>query len=145
MKVTDIKTFTVDCFRTNWVFVKVYTDDGITGVGEATLEYKEKALEGAVEHIKEYLVGKDPMQIEHHVQALYRGGFYRGGPMMLSALSGIEQAMWDIKGKFYNCPVYEMLGGKCRDKIRMYTHIKRAGAAGEFSIEEMLLSILWIV
>ena len=64
MKVTDIKTFVVDCFRTNWVFVKVYTDEGITGVGEATLEYKEKALLGAVEHIREYLVGKNPLQIE---------------------------------------------------------------------------------
>ena len=66
MRVTDVKTFVVDCFRTNWVFVKVYTDEGITGVGEGTLEYKEKALVGAIEHIKGYLVGKDPRQIEKH-------------------------------------------------------------------------------
>ena len=78
------------------------------------------------------------MMIEHHVQALYRGGFYRGGPLMMSAISGIEQAMWDIKGKYYNCPVYEMLGGKCRDKIRMYAHLKRTAVVGDFSIDEML-------
>ena len=72
MKVTDIKTFVVDCFRTNWVFVKVYADEGITGVGEGTLEYKEKALVGAIEHIKSYLVGKDPRQIEKHYHYIYR-------------------------------------------------------------------------
>ena len=71
MKVTDIKTFVVDCYRTNWVFIKVYTDEGINGVGEATLEYKEKALLGAVEHIKEYLVGDDPRDIERHWHSIY--------------------------------------------------------------------------
>ena len=75
MKITDIKTFAVDCFRTNWVFVKVYTDEGITGVGEATLEYKEKALIGAVEHIKEALVGKSPLTIEKHFHDIYRDFF----------------------------------------------------------------------
>ena len=75
MKVTDIKTFTVDCFRTNWVFVKVYTDEGVSGVGEATLEYKEKALLGAIEHIKEYLVGKDPTDIELHWHTIYRDAY----------------------------------------------------------------------
>ena len=87
MKVTDIKTFTVDCFRTNWVFVKVYTDEGIDGVGEATLEYKEKALVGAVEHIKSYLVGKDPRQIEKHFHDIYRDAYWRGGAVLMSALS----------------------------------------------------------
>ena len=79
MKVTDVKTFAVDCFRTNWVFVKVYTDEGIDGVGEATLEYKEKALIGAVEHIKEYLVGKDPRDVEKHFHDIYRDAYWRGG------------------------------------------------------------------
>ena len=74
MKVTDIKVFAVDCFRTNWVFVKVYTDEGIDGVGEATLEYKEKALFGAVEHIREYLVGQDPFPIERHRLACHLSG-----------------------------------------------------------------------
>ena len=86
MKVTDIKTFAVDCFRTNWVFVKVETDEGISGVGEATLEYKEKALFGAIEHIKEYLVGKDPTQIEKHYHDIYRDAYWRGGAVLMSAL-----------------------------------------------------------
>ena len=102
MKVTDIKIFTVDCFRTNWVFVKVYTDEGITGVGEATLEYKEKALWGAVEHIKEYLVGKNPLDIEKHWHAIYRDAYWRGGPVLMSALSAVEMALWDILGKYLN-------------------------------------------
>ena len=87
MKVTDVKCFVVDCFRTNWVFVKVYTDEGITGVGEATLEYKEKALLGAVEHIKEYLVGKNPLNIEKHFHDIYRDAYWRGGAVLMSALS----------------------------------------------------------
>ena len=90
MKVTDVKCFTVDCFRTNWVFVKVYTDEGVTGVGEATLEYKEKALLGAVEHIKEYLVGKDPRNIEKHFHDIYRDAYWRGGAVLMSALSAVE-------------------------------------------------------
>jgi galactonate dehydratase len=116
----------------------MHTDTDIYGLGEPVLEGHCNSVEAVIREYEEYLIGKDPMQIEHHVQALYRGGFYRGGPLMLSAISGIEQAMWDIKGKYYNCPVYELLGGKCRDKIRMYTHIKRAGVAGEFAIDEML-------
>ena len=99
MKIIDIKPFVVDCFRTNWVFVKVYTDEGVEGVGEATLEYKEKALVGAIEHAKEALVGKDPMRIEEHVHNLYRDAYWRGGAVLMSAISGIEMALWDIKGK----------------------------------------------
>ena len=106
MKVTDIKTFVVDCFRTNWVFVKVYTDDGIDGVGEATLEYKEKALIGAVEHIREYLVGKDPRDIERHFHDIYRDAYWRGGAVLMSALSAVEMALWDILGKSLGVPVY---------------------------------------
>lgn len=79
MKITDIKTFATDCFRKNWVFVKVYTDEGIDGVGEATLEYKEKALFGAVEHIKESLVGQNPLEIEKHWHNIYRDAYRRGG------------------------------------------------------------------
>ena len=83
-------------------------------------------------------MGKDPLQIQHHWQVLYKNSYYRGGPVLLSALSGIEQALWDIKGKYYNMPVYEMLGGRCRNKIRMYTHIKPTGTKAGFSIEEMI-------
>ena len=100
MKVTDVKTFTVDCFRTNWVFVKIYTDEGITGVGEATLEYKEKALVGAVEHIKEYLVGKNPLDIEKHFHDIYRDAYWRGGAVLMSALSAVEMAYVTAQNDF---------------------------------------------
>lgn len=111
MKVTDIKTFAVDCFRTNWVFIKVYTDEGIDGVGEATLEYKEKALIGTVEHIKEYLVGQNPLDIEKHWHNIYRDAYWRGGAVLMSALSAVEMALWDILGKSLNVPVYHLMGG----------------------------------
>ena len=135
MKITKLELIKV---KPRWMFLKMYTDTDIIGLGEPVLEGHCTSVEAVIKEFEEYLIGKDPMQIEHHVQALYRGGFYRGGPLMLSAISGIEQAMWDIKGKYYNCPVYEMLGGKCRDKIRMYTHIKRAGVPAEFPLETML-------
>ena len=115
MKVTDVKTFVVDCFRTNWVFVKVYTDEGITGVGEGTLEYKEKALVGAVEHIRSYLIGKDPRQIEKHYHDIYRDAYWRGGAVLMSALSAVEMALWDILGKSLGVPVYQLLGGKVNE------------------------------
>lgn len=128
MKVTDIKTFAVDCFRTNWVFVKVYTDEGIDGVGEATLEYKEKALIGAVEHIRDYLVGKDPRQIERHWHDIYRDAYWRGGAVLMSALSAVEMALWDILGKSLGVPVYQLLGGRANDKVRIYVNGWFAGA-----------------
>ena len=128
MKVTDVKCFTVDCFRTNWVFVKVYTDSGIDGVGEATLEYKEKALLGAVEHIKEYLVGKNPLNIERHYHDIYRDAYWRGGPVLMSALSAVETALWDILGKSLGVPVYQLLGGRANDKVRIYVNGWFAGA-----------------
>ncbi len=128
MKVTDVKAFVVDCFRTNWVFVKVYTDEGIDGVGEATLEYKEKALLGAVEHIKEYLVGKDPRDIEKHWHSIYRDAYWRGGAVLMSGLSAVETALWDILGKSLNVPVYRLLGGKVNEKVRIYVNGWFAGA-----------------
>ncbi|MBQ2242246.1 MAG: mandelate racemase, partial [Clostridia bacterium] len=128
MKVIDVKTFAVDCFRTNWMFVKVYTDEGIDGVGEATLEYKEKALIGAVEHIKEYLVGKDPRTIEKHFHDIYRDAYWRGGPVLMSALSAVEMALWDILGKSLGVPVYQLLGGKVNEKCRIYVNGWFAGA-----------------
>ncbi len=135
MKITKLELIKV---KPRWMFLKMYTDTDIVGLGEPVLEGHCNAVEAVIKEFEEYLIGKDPMMIEHHLQALYRGGFYRGGPLMMSAISGIEQAMWDIKGKYYNCPVYEMLGGKCRDRIRMYTHVKRAAISGDFSIEDML-------
>lgn len=128
MKVTDIKAFVTDCFRTNWVFVKVYTDEGLDGVGEATLEYKEKALLGALEHIKDYLVGKDPRDIELHWHTIYRDAYWRGGAVLMSALSAVECALWDILGKSLGVPVYSLLGGKVRDSVRIYVNGWFAGA-----------------
>lgn len=128
MKITDVKTFVVDCFRTNWVFVKVYTDEGICGVGEGTLEYKEKALCGAVEHIKNYLVGKDPRQIEKHYHDIYRDAYWRGGAVLMSALSAVECALWDILEKSLGVPVYQLLGGKVNDDCRIYVNGWFAGA-----------------
>ena len=128
MKITDIKTFLVDCFRTNWAFVKVYTNEGVTGVGEATLEYKEKSLVGAVEHIKEALIGKDPTNIEKIAHDIYRDSYWRNGPVLMSALSAVEMALWDILGKSLNVPVYKLLGGKTMDKVRIYVNGWFAGA-----------------
>jgi len=128
MKVTDVKAFTVDCFRTNWVFVKVYTDEGVSGLGEGTLEYKEKAFIGALEHIKEYLLGKNPFEIEKHWHNIYRDAYWRGGPVLMSALSAVEMALWDILGKSLNVPVYQLLGGKVHDKVRIYVNGWFAGA-----------------
>ena len=128
MKITDVKTFVVDCFRTNWVFVKVYTDDGICGVGEGTLEYKEKALCGAVEHLKNYLIGKDPRQIERLYHDIYRDAYWRGGAVLMSALSAVECALWDILGKSLGVPVYQLLGGKANDECRFYVNGWLTGA-----------------
>ena len=128
MRITDIKTFKVDCFRTNWVFVKVYTDEGIDGVGEATLEYKEKALEGAVEHLREALVGQNPLNIEKISHDAYRDAYWRGGAVLMSALSAVEMALWDILGKTLGVPVYQLLGGKVNDKVRIYVNGWFAGA-----------------
>jgi galactonate dehydratase len=135
VKITDIRTFVVDCYRTNWVFVKVYTDDGLTGVGEGTLEYKELALGGAIDHIRSELVGQNPLTIEKHRYALYRDAYWRGGPVLMSALSAVEMALWDILGKALNVPVYQLLGGKCQDRIRIYVNGWFAGArtAQEFA------------
>lgn len=128
MKIIDVKPFVVDCFRTNWVFVKIYTDEGITGVGEGTLEYKEKAFLGALEHIKEYLMGKNPLQIEEHFHKIYRDAYWRGGPVLMSALSAVEMALWDILGKSLGVPVYQLMGGKVHDKVRIYVNGWFAGA-----------------
>lgn len=128
MKIIDVKPFVVDCFRTNFVFVKVYTDSGVTGVGEGTLEYKEKAFLGALEHIKEYLLGKNPLEIEKHWHSIYRDAYWRGGPVLMSALSSVEMALWDILGKHLGVPVYQLLGGKMNNKVRIYVNGWFAGA-----------------
>ena len=106
-----------------WLFLKVSTDEVISGWGEPIVEGRAETVRAAVEEMSEYLIGNDPFRIEDHFQVLYRGGFYRGGPILTSALSGIEQALWDIKGKALNVPVYELLGGAAREKMRVYNWI----------------------
>lgn len=120
MKITHLETFIVP---PRWLFLKVETDNGITGWGEPVIEGRAKSVQAAVEELCEYLIGKDPLRIEDHWNVLYRGGFYRGGPILMSAIAGIDQALWDIKGKYLNTPVYQLLGGACRDSIRVYSWI----------------------
>ncbi len=134
IKITGIKTYHV---KPRWLFLKVFTDEGITGYGEPVIEGKSRTVETAVKEYSEVIIGQDPLKIEALWQRLYRGGFYRGGPILTSALSGIEMALWDIKGKFYGAPVHELLGGAVRDKIRMYTHLKKGGLGYADSPSEM--------
>src|SRR6476619_2225380 len=124
MKITDVRTLVVHAEMRNWVFVKVETDEpGLFGWGEASLEWKTRAVVGAVEDFKPMLIGEDPTRIEHLYQKLYRMSFFRLGVIGMSAISGIEQALWDILGKSLNVPVYKLLGGAVREKVRMYTHL----------------------
>ena len=106
-----------------WLFLKIETDEGITGWGEPVIEGKAATVKGAVDECMEYIIGKDPLNIEDHWNTLYRGGFYRGGPILMSAIAGIDQALWDIKGKYHNAPIHQLLGGKTRDSIKVYTWI----------------------
>ena len=122
-KITDIKTFLVGGSWRNWLIVKIETDEeGLHGIGEATLEGRSATVETAVHELKRYLLGKDPFEIEKHFQELYRRAFYGGGAVLTSAISGVETAMWDIKGKALGVPVYEMLGGRVRDRVKLYAN-----------------------
>jgi galactonate dehydratase len=124
MKITAVSTVVVNARMRNWVFVKVLTDEpGLMGWGEASLEWKTRAVVGAVADFAPMLVGQDPARIEHLYQMMYRQSFFRMGVIGMSAISGIEQALWDIRGKVLGVPVYELLGGLVRDKVRMYTHL----------------------
>jgi len=124
MKITNVKTLVVNAEMRNWVFVKVETDQaGLYGWGEASLEWKTRAVVGAVEDFAPMLLGEDPERIEFLYQKMYRQSFWRLGVIGLSAISGIEQALWDIRGKVLNQPVFNLLGGAVRDKVRMYTHL----------------------
>jgi L-alanine-DL-glutamate epimerase and related enzymes of enolase superfamily len=120
MQIRSIELFKVP---PRWLFVKITTNDGIEGWGEPVVEGRADTVRAAVEELSEYLIGQNSNNIEDLWQVLYRGGFYRGGPILMSAISGIEQALWDIKGKRYGLPVYELLGGAVRDKMRVYAWI----------------------
>ncbi len=120
MKITAMTLYKVP---PRWLFLKIETDSGIVGWGEPVVEGRADTVRTAVEEFKCWLIGKDPLKIEDHWQVMYRTGFYRGGPEVMSAISGIDQALWDIKGKYFNAPVYELLGGACRDKLKVYRWI----------------------
>jgi len=120
MKITRLTTFIVP---PRWCFLKIETDEGITGWGEPVLEGRAHTVATAVDELGDYLIGKDPALIEDHWTVLYRAGFYRGGGVHMSALAGIDQALWDIKGKSLGVPVHALLGGQLRDRIRVYSWI----------------------
>lgn len=120
MKITGYELFQVP---PRWLFLKIETDEGITGWGEPVIEGKASTVKACVHELMEQLIGKDPARIEDHWNMMYRSGFYRGGPIHMSAIAGIDQALWDIKGKFYQAPVHQLLGGACRDSIRVYSWI----------------------
>ncbi|HET6383749.1 MAG TPA: galactonate dehydratase [Armatimonadota bacterium] len=131
MKIRDMELFLAP---PRWLFLKVTTDDGISGWGEPVVEGRAETVRAAVDEMKDYLIGKEASHIEDLWQVLYRGGFYRGGPVLTSAISGIEQALWDIRGKSLGLPIYDLLGGPVRDKMRVYSWIggddpAEAGAA----------------
>ena len=120
MKITSVQAFLA---RPRWCMVKIETDAGICGWGEAVLEGKAETVRACVGEMTDYLIGRDPAQIEDIWNTLYRGAFYRGGGILMSAIAGIDQALWDIKGKRFGAPVYELMGGACREKVRVYSWI----------------------
>ena len=123
MKIKTLELFTIP---PRWLFLKVSTDDGYEGWGEPIVEGQAGTVRGAVEDMADFLIGRDPRQIEDIWQTLFRARFYRGGPVMMSAIAGVNQALWDIKGKYHGLPIYELLGGKVRDRVQIY-----AGISGE--------------
>jgi len=148
MKISRLTTFTVP---PRWLFLKVETDEGITGWGEPVVEGRAATVAAAVDELSDYLIGADPLRIEDHWQVMRRGGFYRGGPILMSAIAGIDQALWDIKGKWHGAAVAELMGGAVRDRIRVYQWIggdrpaeiagaAKAAAAAGFSAVKMLAS-----
>ncbi|WP_142685307.1 galactonate dehydratase [Chitinophaga polysaccharea] len=143
MKIRSYELFQVP---PRWLFLKIETDEGIIGWGEPVIEGKAATVKTAVDELMEYLIGKDPMQIEDHWNVMYRAGFYRGGPILMSAIAGIDQALWDIKGKYYNAPVYQLMGGRARDKMKVYSWIggdrpAEVGAAAHKMAEQGFLAV----
>jgi len=120
-RIVDYELFEVP---PRWLFLRLETDDGTVGWGEPVVEGRAKTVRSAVEELMDsHLLGEDPADIEDHWQTMYRGGFYRGGPILMSAIAGIDQALWDIKGKHFGAPVHQLLGGAARDRIRVYQWI----------------------
>jgi galactonate dehydratase len=125
MKITDLEVLRMDAPTeqdNNWLFVRIHTDEGISGIGEGSLQYKDKALAAELENFGTYLRGKDPFQIEHIWTSLHRRVTWTGGAVTISAISAIDLALWDIKGKALGVPVYELVGGKVRDRVPLYAN-----------------------
>lgn len=138
MKIRSYELFQVP---PRWLFLKIETDEGIVGWGEPVIEGKAATVKAAVEELMQGLIGKDPQHIEDHWNNMYRAGFYRGGPILMSAIAGIDQALWDIKGKFFNAPIYQLLGGKARETMKVYSWIggdrpSEVGEAAKAMIEK---------
>ena len=134
MRITKVKPFLVSSISMgDWVVVKIETDEGISGFGDATIEQNHRTIGAAVEVLERYLVGENPFRIEHLWQRMYRSPYWRGGPILNTAISGIEHALWDIVGKALKQPVYNLLGGPCREKIRLYSYA--AGSDSETMAE----------
>lgn len=129
MRITDLQTVVVDFYRTNLVFVLVRTDEGLTGVAEATLEGQEAAVQGALAIVRDAVRGKDPSRISSIVYDLNRDGYWRGGPVTMTALSALETALWDLKARALGVPVFELLGGRTRDRVRAYANGWFSGAS----------------
>jgi galactonate dehydratase len=128
MKITKLETMLV---KPRWLFLKMHTDVGIVGLGEPITEGRALTCQTAVKELEPYLIGKDPRAVVHHWQAIYRHAFYRGGPILTSVLSGVDQALWDIKGKALGVPVYELFGGPTRNRVRAYSHASTPEAMKE--------------
>ncbi len=120
MKITKLTLYRVP---PRWMFLRIETDEGITGWGEPVIEGRARTVEAAVNELAGTLVGQDPLRINDLWQAMYRGAFYRGGPILMSAIAGVDQALWDIKGKALGVPVHELLGGRVRDRMKMYSWV----------------------
>ncbi|MFB4165366.1 galactonate dehydratase [Alteribacillus sp. JSM 102045] len=120
MKITELECFIVP---PRWCFLKISTDEGISGWGEPVVEGRAATVKTAVKELSDNLIGENPLHIEDLWNKMYRSGFYRGGPVLMSAIAGVDQALWDIKGKYYNAPVFELMGGACRDSIKVYSWI----------------------
>jgi galactonate dehydratase len=123
VKVREVRVYSTWGEPRNWIFVKVLTDAELYGWGEATLEGKEETVSACVRELGRYLVDKDPLAVEHHWAAMFRHGFWRGGVVVNSALAALDQALWDLRGKAWGVPVYKLLGGPTRERIRLYTHV----------------------
>ena len=123
MRIAAIRPVVVGARMRNWIFVRVETDGGVVGWGECTTEWKTRAVAGCVEDFAPFVIGQDPLRTEHLWQVMSRQAFYRGGIVAMSALSGIDQALWDVAGQVRGVPVYELLGGAVRDRVRLYDHL----------------------